>query len=247
MSLIHSGLRWFKIRFPRLAWRLRNLRPSRIQEQKQWEGKSTEEVFTTIYEKNAWQSAESRSGFGSTLRATEAIRAQLPRVVQELGARSFLDAPCGDFHWMQHCPLPVDLYIGADIVPALIADLNARYARTNQSPERRFCKADITTDPLPDADIFFCRDCFLHLSFDQVHAVLENFRKSKCRFLITSTYRDVRANLDHFTGGVRPLNLVLAPFNLPEPTQYLEDPGETQFHRCMGVWTKEQVASARRR
>lgn len=242
MSRIQQSLWWFKTRFPRVAWMLRSLRPSRRKEQQQWVGKSTEDVFTAIYEKNVWGSSESRSGAGSTMKATEQLRNDLPRVVAKLNAKSFLDAPCGDFNWMQHCNLGVDRYIGADIVAKLVEDLNAKYA----SPSRTFCKLDITSQPLPDADVFFCRDCLLHLSFEQVHGVLDNFRRSNAKYLITSTYRDGRANMDHFTGGARMINLCLPPFNLPEPLEYIEDRGEATFQRCLGVWSKEQVLSAKK-
>jgi hypothetical protein len=245
MSRIQQSLWWFKHRFPRFAWMLRNLRPSRRKEQKQWVGKSTEEVFSHIYEKNVWGSSESRSGAGSTLRATEHLRKDLPRAIAKLNAKSLFDAPCGDFNWMQHCQLGVDHYIGADIVAKLVEDLNAKYASTTP-PTRSFLKLDITKEPFPAVDVFFCRDVFLHLSFEQVHGVLDNFRRSPAKFIITSTYREVRANMDHFTGGARMINLCLPPFNLPEPLEYIEDRGEAQFHRCLGVWSKDQVLNAKK-
>lgn len=239
MSRLYQALQWFKNRFPKLAWTLRWLRPSRVRQFLHFKGKSTQEVFEKIYHENRWGINESRSGAGSTLSATEHLRAQLPRIVTRFGAASFFDAPCGDFNWMRHCDLGVP-YIGADIVPALVEDLRAKYA----SPTRTFLHLDITKGPLPDADIFFCRDCFLHLTFAQVHQALGNFRRSACKHLVASTYRDIRANTDSFTGGVRMLNLCLPPFNLPEPLEYIEDSGEGPFDRCLGVWSKQQVLDA---
>jgi hypothetical protein len=240
MNPIYSSLWWFKRRFPHLAWKLRWLRPSRRRERRRYLDKSTREVFQYIYQNNMWGMEESRSGAGSTLRATEQLRADLPRVLQRLGARSLLDAPCGDFHWMQHCNLGVQHYTGGEIVPELVDKLNHSYA----SPSRSFVQLDITTDPLPQADVFFCRDCFLHLSFKHIHDALANFARSGCTHLIASTYRDVDVNIDHFTGGVRMVNLQHPPFNLPEPLEFIPDQGEASFQRCLGVWTREQVASA---
>jgi hypothetical protein len=242
MSLIHKPLWWFKNRFPSLAWKIRWVRPSRVRELLRFRGKSTQQIFEKIYHENRWGMSESRSGAGSTLRTTEYLRAELPRLVQRLGATSFLDAPCGDFNWMQHCELGVP-YIGAEIVPQLVDELRAKYTRATPTP-RTFIHLDITKDSFPDADLFFCRDCFLHLSFAHVQGALDNFRRSGARFLVASTYRDIRANIDNFTGGVRMLNLCLPPFNLPEPLEYLDDRGEAKFERCLGVWTREQLAAA---
>ena len=56
---------------------------------------------------NGWQSPESKSGGSSTLSATAAIRAALPRLLSDLGVAVLIDAPCGDFNWMRHVDLPV--------------------------------------------------------------------------------------------------------------------------------------------
>lgn len=241
MPRLYQALQWFKNRFPKLAWTLRWLRPSRIQQFLHFKGKSAQEVFEKIYHENRWGIEESRSGAGSTLGATEHLRAEIPRIVAKLGAASIFDAPCGDFNWMQHCKLDIP-YIGADIVAPLVEDLRARYT----SPTRTFLHLDITKDPLPDADIFFCRDCFLHLSLAQIHQALDNFRRSNCKYLIASTYRDVRANTGNFTGGVRMVNLCRPPFGLPVPLDYIEDRGEGAFERGLGVWSKQQVLDAPR-
>ena len=52
-------------------------------------------VFLDIYENNLWKNMFSVSGPGSSLEATEEIRKSLPRLVEQLGAQSFLDVPCG--------------------------------------------------------------------------------------------------------------------------------------------------------
>jgi hypothetical protein len=62
--------------------------------------RSRERLFTNIYRSNHWGGADSVSGGGSDLEQTSALRAALPGVLQRLGVRTLLDAPCGDFHWM---------------------------------------------------------------------------------------------------------------------------------------------------
>ena len=54
-------------------------------------------TFAPFYTKNLWGDAESASGPGSTLARTAKLRNELPILLQEIGARSMLDAPCGDF------------------------------------------------------------------------------------------------------------------------------------------------------
>jgi hypothetical protein len=237
MSLVHDM--WIRMvaRFPRTTTFVRSLSPAYRRHAREKHGLSTEAVFTRIYEANEWKSDESRSGLGSTLAATQTLRSQLPELLKKLQATSMLDAPCGDFNWMRTCDLPLRSYIGADIVAPLIDDLNRKYG----SPTRSFMKLDVTTQPLPEADIFFCRDLLLHLSLEKIRAVLDNFARSRCKWLVVSTYLDVRANAPGFTGGVRLINLELPPFNLPKPRTYLSDPGETPFDRRMGVWSREEV------
>lgn len=244
MAALNEALWSFKNRFPTVAWALRWTRPSRVAEWLRVRGKTTQEIFEKIYRENRWGMTESRSGAGSTLKNTEHLRAELPRLVGRLGATSLLDAPCGDLNWMKHCDLGVP-YTGGEIVATLVDELRAKHASATP-PVRSFVHLDITRDPLPQADIFFCRDCFLHLSFAHIHAALDNFRRSSARYLVTSTYRQILTNVDHFTGGVRMVNLELPPFNLPPPLEYIDDRGEASFPRCLGVWTREQVVDAAR-
>ena len=103
-------------------------------------------VFSRIYEKNLWADAESRSGRGSTLARTAVIRDALPALLGELGARSMLDAACGDFNWMSRIDLGGVSYVGVDVVPRLIE----RNRRLYGGEGREFVLADITRDPLPE-------------------------------------------------------------------------------------------------
>lgn len=58
-------------------------------------------VFDDIHRNNHWKSPLSASGPGSELAETEEVRALLPGLVAELGIRTLLDVPCGDFSWMK--------------------------------------------------------------------------------------------------------------------------------------------------
>lgn len=76
--------------------------------------------FEEYYASNYWRDQESRSGRGSNLAETHAVRAALPPLCRELGAHSLLDVPCGDFHWMRLVEFEGVSYTGADIVAPLI-------------------------------------------------------------------------------------------------------------------------------
>lgn len=195
-----------------------------------------EGIFSQIYHGNLWGEPESVSGPGSSLAETAAVRRELPGVLAALRVRSLLDAPCGDCHWILSTPLDLDLYIGADLVPALIE----RNAAKLGGPGRRFQVLDLTRDPLPKADAILCRDCLIHFSFRFIRQALDNFRASGARYLLTTTYSGLARNHDILSGQWRPLDLELPPFKLPPPLQLIHekeyDEGDLRLRRSLGVW-----------
>jgi hypothetical protein len=194
-----------------------------------------EAVFRAIYRRNRWRDAESRSGSGANLRATEIVRRELPRLVAELGVTTLLDVPCGDFHWMKEIDLPVERYVGGDIV----ADLVAENARAYGDARRSFQVLDLTCDPLPRAELVLCRDGMPHLSHADVLAALRNIRASGARWLLATTYRGAeRDNPDIVTGDWRPLDLERPPFRLAAPELLLPEPLEESGYddKFLGLW-----------
>src|SRR4029078_7931160 len=61
--------------------------------------RSTRTHFTRIYQRNTFGGLESLSRGGVTMEQTATIRQEIPALLRELGAKSLLDAPCGDFNW----------------------------------------------------------------------------------------------------------------------------------------------------
>ncbi|MET8997220.1 class I SAM-dependent methyltransferase [Amycolatopsis sp. NPDC004169] len=219
---------------------------------------STREIFTRIYASEEWTLVEepvagyddhqtSRSGLGSNLAQTEALRAGLPPLIAELGVRSVLDLPCGDFFWMSRVELGVQRYIGADIVPEVVERNRRLFARA----DRDFEVLDLARDQLPLVDLIFSRDCLVHLSDAEALAALENVRRSGATYFAATTFTDRTEMNDIRTGGWRPLNLCRAPFNLPDPLRILNeqctevytaiiDGAEVELHfsdKSIGVWT----------
>lgn len=218
--------------------------------------RSLQETFSKIYGSGAWtlledgvigEDAESHSGLGSNLAQTAALRAALPIVLAELGVRTLLDAPCGDFHWMSRVDLGIDTYIGADIVPELIERNQRKFVHANLD----FRVLDLTRDRLPQVDLIFSRDCLVHLGDHDIHRALENIRRSGSTYLAATTFTERDENADDIEAGSwRPLNLRRAPFLLPEPIRVIneqctevyvtQEEGEQVEHRfadkSIGVW-----------
>lgn len=201
--------------------------------------RAREELFTAFRRDNIWGEPESVSGAGSSLAGTEQIRAALPALLHELGIRSLLDVPCGDFNWMRQVDLDGIAYTGADIVTDLIADLQATYG----SEERRFIRLDLISDRIPPGfDAILVRDLFLHLPNAGVKRSLGNIARSDARWLLASTVRTGARNNDGRLGSHRRLDLTQPPFNLPPPQRLLPDPDLAAGpDKTLGVWPLSAV------
>ena len=199
------------------------------------------ERFERIYATNLWSDPESRSGVGSSLDSTRALRAKLPAALSELGTRVLLDVPCGDFSWMRHVDLTGIAYIGGDIVAALIAGNQQHYA----SESRRFVVLDLTLDELPDADVLLCRDCLVHLSYANIARVLANIARSNIRFLLTTSFPGRRDNNDVEDGDWRPLDFEAPPFSFPRPSltivEECEEEGGSYPDKSLVAWNVEDI------
>jgi SAM-dependent methyltransferase len=180
---------------------------------------SHEAVFTRIYRGSEWLSDESRSGPGSELVRTAALRRELPELLGELGVAVLLDAGCGDFRWLSETELPVREYIGVEVVGELAAELERRYTR----PGRRFVQADITRDELPPADVILCRDVLVHFPDDDILRALAAFRGTGAQWLLATTFTARETNEPIELGSWRTLNLEAPPFSFPPPERLLDD------------------------
>lgn len=188
------------------------------------------EVFSRIHAGNLWGDRESVSGGGSNLEATANLRGQLPEVLRRFGVRSVLDAPCGDFLWMQHVVDALDSYVGVDIVPNLVTRNQESFGGGKTS----FLCADITTDPLPRADLVLCRDCFIHLPTRLIIKALANFSRSGARYVLLTNSARVPAYRDIPVGSFREIDFRQPPFNFPEPLSTITEDGSAT--RELSLW-----------
>lgn len=196
-------------------------------------------VFTTICRTNRWGSDETRSGEGSERSRMWQVTAELAGLIREWGITSLLDAPCGDFNWVQDVNLAGVSYRGCDIVDDLISVNTARHGRQ----DRTFEVLDFTVDPVPYADLILCRDALVHLPYRHIRAALKNFRDSGAKYLLTTTFPDTRENEDIETGWWRPVNLQISPFNLPQPLRRLSDKESEDYHfdKILALWDLQDI------
>lgn len=201
--------------------------------------------FRAAYRERLWGGEESGSGPGASHAQTARLVELLPSLLRRLSARSLLDIPCGDFHWMRHVDLWGVEYTGADLLPELIDANQQAFAAAN----RRFVALDLTRDPLPRADVVLCRDCLVHLSFADIDDALQNIRQSGARYLLTTTFPAEPSNIDVITGDWRPLDLEKGPFDLGAPLQILNEGCTEQdgafSDKSLGVWAVETISTGR--
>lgn len=198
---------------------------------------SREEIFSRAYSTRIWGSSESHSGTGSELAATITIRKELPRLLEKYQIKTMLDAPCGDWNWMRHVDLPVEKYLGVDVVASVVDVNNERYGNDQCS----FSHCDITVDDVPTVSFVLCRDCLVHLSNQDIFSVLKNFKRNGIEYLFTNNYPEVTKNVNQFSGlPWRKINLLLPPFNFPEPLETINDgdeivPGKASLWRLADI------------
>jgi hypothetical protein len=201
-------------------------------------GLGLEERFGKIRDTNLWGADESVSGLGSELAATAKLREELPRLLREMGAKSLLDIPCGDFRWMAHVDLAGIRYTGGDIVESLVEENRARHGR-------EFVKLNLCEDALPGADVVLCRDCLVHLSFGNIARAVANLKRSGCVWLLTTHFLECTENADIEDGDWRMLNFELAPFGWGAPERVIvegcTESGGGYEDKALGLWRVERI------
>lgn len=203
--------------------------------------RSRKSIFSSYYNTNKWKDSHSRSGEGSNMEVTAALRAALPAIFKDYDIRSVTDVPCGDFFWMKEVDLSSVDYTGGDIVPAMIDDNNRLYQKENI----RFRFIDLCEDVPPRADLFICRDALVHMSFKDVEKALRNIKASGSKYLFTTTFTSRTENTDIATGMWRTLNFALPPYNFPTPLLSLDEQYKGQEGRYadkhMALWRLDDL------
>lgn len=192
------------------------------------------DMFTRIWLNNAWRCAETRSGNGSSLGETVALRKWLPHTLRSLGCTSLADAGCGDLNWIKEIVPQLRFYFGYDIVPGLIGDLRQRF---HEQRNCFFSEVDIVMQGLASADVILCRDVLTHLPLDATLKILQHVRNSGAQYFIATTH-DKGRNRFIGTGSWYPIDLCAAPFKLGAPRFMFKEGGS----KMLGVWAVSDMA-----
>ena len=200
------------------------------------------EIFKKIYEMNWWGSNESISGHGSTLNYTENLRKELPIIFDKFSIHKVFDAPCGDFNWMIKVIKKNNIkYLGADIVESLIKHNNTLFS----NDRIKFIHLNILKDEFPEADIWICRDFFIHLSYHDIYRSLLSYSNSTIPYILTTSHINLSGfkNMDIRTGDARVIDLFSEPFFFPKRYKYkIEDWVKPHPPREMILFSRNQIA-----
>ncbi len=132
-------------------------------------------------------------------------------------------------------------YTGADIVLGVIQ----QNSKDHSSTSRTFIVKNLIAEDLPAADLVFCRDCLVHLSFTDIQSAIRNLCRSGARYLLTTTFTERTENSDIVTDQWRPINLALPPFSFPPTLQVItegcEEYGNEFADKSLALWTVESL------
>lgn len=210
------------------------------------------EFLRLAFEDKTWtgrRDKQPRSGHGSTLASTARLRKALPSVFERYSVKRFVDAPCGDWFWMQHVDLEGIEYIGGDIAKSIVEKNQTEFSRKNIS----FIHLDVTSDPLPECDLMMCRDCLFHLKFWLRWAFFRNFVQADIPYLMT-TINHTQVNRKNMqNSNWRPFDPRLEPFNFPAPIEMIHETADElpedvnpvienrPKDKSMGIWSRAQI------
>jgi SAM-dependent methyltransferase len=138
---------------------------------------------------------ESASGPGSSHDATREAIAFTKRILSEYQLSSIIDLGCGDWNWMKYVPLSGFpdgsriSYEGWDASEQLVSYLNATYGNEHTL----FRTKDITTEPLPRADLVIARDVLFHLDLGVAARLVSQIRQT-ARFFLSTSFPEMKRN-----------------------------------------------------
>lgn len=204
-------------------------------------GRAADEIFNEIENNNIWLEDESVSGSGSTFKQTKEIIKELPGIINMFKIKSIFDIPCGDFNWFRNLDMSGISYTGGDIVKKIISNNKKMYSKG----DIRFIDFNLLEDDVLKTDLVFCRDCLVHFSFADINKALTGIKKSGSIYLMTTTFPDEKVNDDIPTGGWRPINLEMPPFNFQSPILLLNE-NCTEMNgafkdKSLGLWKIDSI------
>ncbi|MGE0666692.1 MAG: trans-aconitate 2-methyltransferase [Sphingomonadales bacterium] len=187
--------------------------------------RALDEIFDEVYRARRWggsrQAAPFFSGHGSDPGIASRYAEMVRRFIADHGIRSVADLGCGDYRVGALIAPAVERYTGIDVVPRLVDWLSETHGRPGVVDFR--C-ADLSRDPLPEADLYLVRQVLQHLSNARIAGFLANLPPQGWLIVTEQQPEDERLdapNLDKWSGGTTRLGrnsgvyLERPPFELP--------------------------------
>ena len=181
-------------------------------------------VFNSIYKSNYWNKGEnfnpilqSYSGPGSIPNSTQtnSLILNLEKFFLNDNIKKILDAPCGDCAWIERI-FKMDIqYTGIDIVKELILNNKERFKKNKNVIF--YCEDLTEYDKFDNYDFVLLRDFFIHLPLKNIQSIINNLKKSNCKYFAFNNYENIKVNKEISTGQHRKINLNEKPFNLKKP------------------------------
>ena len=95
--------------------------------------------------------------------------------------------------------------------------------------------------------MILCRDCLVHLSYDDIFRALRNIKASGSTYLLATTFVSRVTNFDCKTGSWRVLNLEKPPFLFPSPlrlvTENCTENGGIYADKSLALWRLNDIAN----
>jgi SAM-dependent methyltransferase len=207
---------------------------------------NVETAFREIYSNQSWGQGTG-SGEGSDPIRNRRYVHLIQDFIRAKKIKTVVDLGCGDWQFSRQIDWGGASYVGIDIVPSVVENLTAQYARDGI----RFVHGNIVNCDLPQADLAICKDVLQHLPNDLIFAFLARLRQFRYAIL-TNDRRQYRLpewrNLWNFfwptdittpnskisSGAYRPIRLRESPFNL-----VARELMRIKMHHSNGIHIKE--------
>jgi energy-converting hydrogenase A subunit M len=180
---------------------------------------------------------DSYCGRGSCTDTTEDIVENLPIIIEKFKIKSIIDSPCGDWNWMKRINIEDIDYIGLDIIDDVLEMNRSKYG----NDKVKFKSVDLLNDNFDyKSDLIICRDFLFHIDTENVINLLNKFKASGSKYLLSTSFEYINENIDINQSdngyGFRKINLLKEPFNLKNPIFGFIEKHPENMGRGMYLW-----------
>ncbi|NGX47041.1 MAG: hypothetical protein K1000chlam3_00410 [Chlamydiae bacterium] len=161
---------------------------------------------------------------------------RLQMLIQGFAIKSLIDIPCVDFESLAKAGLTEIRYIGITSSKDQARAMQTQFG----SKLRTFLNMEITVDTLPKADLILCWDKLCTMTPREARGAILQFKKSGTHFLLMHHFPEIKKNHKNYSGGLKPVNWTLPPYNFPEPIIHIMEKGEHGME-SLALWNLETL------